>query len=181
MHKFNEIANFASIKCEAKVGTEELKELHYQINDIIYSYNMQFAFPRNIEQAISQLTEVFVKIKDLEVKDAAMDKKNEILTKGRAIVQSLKTYLNNFKYDDSCITSIESMCKFQLSKYLKAKDHLTIETGMELLRENVALSDIAKDITDNLNTQPNIKAFLKMQGEIIEILKTQLQTYAFKA
>ena len=73
------------------------------------------------------------------------------------------------------------MCKFQLSKYLKAKDHLTIETGMELLRENVVLSDIAKDITDNLNTQPNIKAFLKMQGEIIEILKTQLQTYAFKA
>ena len=180
MYKFNEIANFASIKCEAKVGTEELKVLHYQINDIIYSYNMQFAFPRNIEQAISQLTEVFVKIKDLEVKDAAMDKKNEILTKGRAIVQSLKTYLNNFKYDDSCISSIESMCKFQLSNYLKNKDNLTIATGVEMLNVNVMLRDIATDVADNINKQPNIKAFIRMQGEIIEIVSKQLQTYHFK-
>ena len=180
MKKFNEIENFAIIRCEAKVGTEELKELHYQANEIIFMYKMQFAFPRNVERAISQLTGVFVKIKGLEVKDAAMDKKNEILTKGRAIVQSLKTYLNNFKYDDSCITSIESMCKFQLSKYLKAKDKLTIDTGVELLKANVVLSDIAKDVSDNLNSQPKVGVFIKMQEEIIEILSKQLQNYSFK-
>ena len=180
MKKFNEIENFATIRCVAKVGTEELKELHYQANEIIFKYNMQFAFPRNIEQAISQLTEVFVKIKDLEVKDAAMDKKSEILTKGRAIVQSLKAYLKNFKYDDSCITAIESMCKYQLSNYLKNKENLTIATGVEMLEWNVALRDIATDVADNINKQPNIKVFIRMQGEIIEIVSKQLQTYHFK-
>lgn len=71
MKKFNEVKNFTSIRCDAKVGTEALKELHYQANEIIFRYNMQFAFPRNVKQATEQLTEVFVKIKDLEVNDAA--------------------------------------------------------------------------------------------------------------
>lgn len=181
MKKFNELQNFRTISCVAKVSTDALKALHYQANEIIFKYNMQSAFPRNAEQVVRLLTEVFVKIKDLEVKDAAIEKKNEILTKGRMLVQSLKDHINHFKYDNSCVTAIESMCKFQLSKYLKAKDHLTIETGMELLRENVVLSDIAKDVIHNLNMQPNIKPFIKMQGEIIELLKTQLQAYTFKA
>ena len=74
MKKLNEVNNFASIRCDAKVGTEALKELHYQANEIIFRYNMQFAFPRNVKQATEQLTEVFVKIKDLEVNDAAKEK-----------------------------------------------------------------------------------------------------------
>ena len=86
MKKFNEVKNFTSIRCEAKVSTDELKVLHYQANDIIFSYNMQFAFPKNVEQAIKQLTEVFVKIKNLEVKDSALDKKKEILTKGKNVL-----------------------------------------------------------------------------------------------
>lgn len=180
MKKFNEVKNFTSIRCEAKVSTDELKALHYQANDIIFSYNMQFAFPKNVEQAIKQLTEVFVKIKNLEVKDSALDKKKEILTKGRTIVQTLKDYINNFKYDDSCVAAIESMCKFQLSNYLKAKDSLTIQSGVELLEKNTVLREIAKDVANNLNIQPKINPFLKMQEEVIEIAIKQLQNFSFK-
>ena len=180
MKKFNQIENFKTISCVAKVSTDELKELHYQANDVIFSYNMQFAFPKNVEQAIKQLTEVFVKIKNLEVKDSALDKKNEILTKGRTIVQTLKDYINNFKYDDSCVAAIESMCKFQLSNYLKAKDSLTIQSGVELLEKNTVLREIAKDVANNLNIQPKINPFLKMQEEIVEILSKQLQNFSFK-
>jgi Tfp pilus assembly PilM family ATPase len=180
MKKFNEIMNFTVIRCEAKVGTEALRELHYQANEIIFKYNMQFAFPQNAKQAAKQLTEVFVKIKDLEVKDAAKDKKNEILDKGREIVKSLNEYTANFKYDDTCVCAIESMCKYQLSNYLKNKENLTITTGVEILEGNVVLREIANDVTTNLNRQPNIKAFLRMQGEIIDIIVKQLQTFQFR-
>ena len=180
MKKFNEIMNFTVIRCEAKVGTEALRELHYQANEIIFKYNMQFAFPQNAKQAAKQLTEVFVKIKDLDVKDAAKDKKNEILDKGREIVKSLNEYTTNFKYDDTCVCAIESMCKYQLSNYLKNKENLTITTGVEILEGNVVLREIANDVTANLNRQPNIKAFLRMQGEIIDVIGKQLQTFQFR-
>ena len=180
MKKFNQIENFKTISCEAKVSTDELKALHYQANDIIFSYNMQFAFPKNVEQAIKQLTEVFVKIKDLDVKDAAKDKKNEILDKGREIVKSLNEYTANFKYDDTCVCAIESMCKYQLSNYLQNKEDLTITTGVEMLEQNVVLRDIATDVATNINKQPNIKAFVRMQGEVVEILSKQLQNFSFK-
>lgn len=180
MKKFNEVKNFTSVRCDAKVGTEALKDLHYQANEIIFRYNMQFAFPRNVQQATEQLTEVFVKIKDLEVKDAAKEKQTEILAKGREIVKSLKEYVKNFKYEDSCVNAIESMCKYQLSKFLKDKENLTFATGIELLEGNVVLRGIANDVTANLNRQPSIKAFIRMQGELIEIVSKRLQAYHFK-
>lgn len=180
MKKFNEIKNFGTIRCQAKVGTEQLKELHHEANEIIFKYNMQFAFPKNVERTISLLTELFIKIKELEVKGAAQDKQQELLQTGREIIKSLKGYLKNFKYDNSCIEAIEHMCKFQLSKYLKAKDTLTISEGLQLLESNIILRDIANDIEVNLNAQPNIKPFIRMQDEIIEAVSKQLHAYSFK-
>jgi hypothetical protein len=72
------------------------------------------------------------------------------------------------------------MCKYQLSNYLKNKENLTITTGVEILEGNVVLREIANDVTANLNRQPNIKAFLRMQGEIIYIISKQLQTLQFR-
>jgi hypothetical protein len=72
------------------------------------------------------------------------------------------------------------MCKYQLSNYLKNKENLTIAAGVELLEGNVVLRDIANDVAANLNRQPNIKAFLRMQGEIIDIISKQLQTLQFR-
>jgi hypothetical protein len=72
------------------------------------------------------------------------------------------------------------MCKYQLSNYLKNKENLTIATGVAMLEENVMLRNIATDVADNTNKQPSIKAFVRMQGEIIEIVSKQLQTYHFK-
>lgn len=110
----------------------------------------------------------------------AKEKQEEILAKGREIVKSLNEYASNFKFDDTCIGAIESMCKYQLSNYLKNKENLTIATGVEMLEGNVVLREIANDVTANLNRQPNIKAFLRMQGEIIDIISKQLQTLQFR-
>ena len=180
MKKFNEINGYGTIRCEAKVSTDKLKELHYKANDIIYKYNMQYAFPRNTQKAIDELSDVFVQIKELEVADAAKVKKEELLKQGRNIVTLLKVHIKSFKYDDSCVSCIESMCKFQLSKYLKSQNTLNIDSGVQLLVDNVMLRDIANDVAANLNRQPNIKAFLRMQGEIIDIISGELQTFQFK-
>lgn len=179
MRKFKDIEGFKSIRCEAKVGTDKLKELHYKANDIIFKYNMQFAFPRNVEIAEQLLKDVFIEIKDLDVNEKAQAKKDEILKLGRVMVANLIAYRKQFKYDESCITAIEGMCKYRLSDYLKKKDSLTIADGVSLLRDNQALNQIVGDVSDNLNIKPQVKAFIKMQDEIIEIISKQLKEYSF--
>lgn len=179
MKKFKDIEGFKSIKCEAKVGTDKLKELHYRANDIIFKYNMQFAFPRNVEIAEQLLKDVFIEIKDLDVNEKAQAKKDEILKLGRVMVANLIAYRKQFKYDESCVTAIEGMCKYRLSDYLKKKDSLTIADGVSLLRDNQALNQIVGDVSDNLNIKPQVKAFIKMQDEIIEIISKQLKGYSF--
>lgn len=179
MRKFKEIEGFKYIKCEAKVGTDKLKELHYKANDIIFKYNMQFAFPRNVEIAEQLLKEVFVEIKDLDVNEKAQAKKDEILKLGRVLVSNLIEYRKLFKYDESCVAAIEGMCKYRLSDYLKKKDSLTIADGVSLLIDNQTLNQIVGDVSDNLNIKPQVKAFIKMQDEIIEIISKQLKEYSF--
>ena len=179
MKKFNEITDYKNISCINKVGTEELKELHYKANKIIFDYNMQHAFPQNTTKVINQLTEVFIKIKNLEVKSSATSKKEELLEQGRKIVNGLKEYIKNFKYDDSCINAIENMCRFQLSKYLKGKDRLTITDIIKLLEENQSLYQIVEDVENNLNTNIKVKPFLRMQEELIDMVSNKLQQYSF--
>ena len=179
MTKFINIQDFATIKCEAKASNDGLKTLHYQANEIIFHYNQQFAFPRNVQAAIDELTKVFVDIRDLKVPDAVNAKKQEIIQKGRTIVKSLKDYKENFSYDASCIGGIESMCKFQLSGFLKHKENLSIEEGVRILQNNQMLREIVNDVERQLRAKPKVEAFLRMQGEIIELLESQLRCYAF--
>lgn len=179
MKKFKEIEGYGMIKCDAKASTDKLKELHYIANDIIYKYNMQFAFPRNVQKAIDELTKVFIQINELGVSDSATGKKQEILKKGRELVMSLKGYIKTFQYNDDCISCVEGMCKFQLSKYLKNKETLSVENGVQLLTENILMREIVNDVEANLNKHPNVKAFMKMQGEIIDVLSKKLQEYSF--
>lgn len=177
---FKDIQNFEAIRCEAKVSVDKLTALHYAANEIIFRYNMQPAFPRNVEEAVRRLTEVFVQIKELEVKESAKAKQQEILTKGREVVKSLNSYKKNFQYDNSCVGAVESMCKYQLAIFLKRKDSLTFKDGVDILEDNLTLHGIISDVESNLNTKPNTKAFDRMQGEIIGMLSQNLQTYSFK-
>ena len=78
MKKFNEIPNFKTLRCEAKISEDKLTILHYRINEIIFKYNMQSAFPINVQKATEQLVVVFQQIKELEVKDAVKPKQEEI-------------------------------------------------------------------------------------------------------
>lgn len=179
MKRFNSIQDFAAIKCEAKACSDALRKLHYQANEIIYSHAQQYAFPRNVQAAIDELTKTFVKIKDLEVPATAKAKKEEILQKGRKMVRSLKAYKQNFTYDKSCVDGIEAMCRFQLHKRLAIGDNLSIEEGAGFLQGNKILKAIAEDVEQQLHTKPRINRFLQMQGEIIEALGKQLQEYSF--
>ena len=177
---FSKIENYGAIRCDARASIDKLSTLHYAVNEIIFRYNMQPAFPRNVEEAVKRLTEVFVQIKELEITESAKAKQQEILAKGRELIKSLNAYKKNFKHDASCVSAVESMCKYQLSKYLGRKNALTFRDGIEILEDNQMLHDIIGDVESNLNTKPKTKAFDRMQGEIIGMLSKNLQTYSFK-
>jgi hypothetical protein len=71
------------------------------------------------------------------------------------------------------------MCRFQLSKYLKGKDRLTITDIIKLLEENQSLYQIVEDVENNLNTNIKVKPFLRMQEELIDMVSNKLQQYSF--
>ena len=179
MNKFNSIKDFVIIKCEAKACNDALRELHHKANEIIYNHSQQYAFPRNVQTVMDDLTNTFLEIKGLEVPHTTKAKKEEILQKGREMIRSLRQYKQHFKYDDSCVGGIEAMCKFQLHKYLSSKNALSVEEGAEYLRSNKILKEIAEDVEQKLNVKPKINAFLRMQNEIIELLEDKLRGYAF--
>ena len=54
-----------------------------------------------------------------------------------------------------------------------------ITEGVSLLRDNQTLNQIVGDVSVNLNIKPQVKAFIKMQDEIIEIINKQLKNFSF--
>jgi len=180
MIRFSDIKDFATISCGAKAGNDSLKTLQYQANDIIYHYNQQFAFPRNVQAAIDELTKVFIEIRDLEVPETVNAKKQEILQKGRVIVKSLIAYKQNFAYDQSCVEYVKLMCGFQLHDYLDRRAHMSFADGIGRLQDSLMLRGIVNDVEQNLHVRikPQVNAFMRMHGEIFDILKTKLQDYA---
>lgn len=179
MKKFYEIDDFSQI--EVKTSYCSLKSLLFDANGIIYKYLHTYAFPQFVSAAREELTKVMKQISDLEISSSKYrPQQEEILEKGRKIVISLQKYERGFQYDNSCIEAISTTAKYQVLDFLQTKDKMSFAKGLELLGRNNLTYSTIHTIEEMFSTKVNVSTFYRLQDEIINLLKTKLDTYAFK-
>ena len=172
MKRFNEIDNFKFLKCDSKLSNDDLKKLHYALNDVIYQYNNQFAYPANTQIVLDKLINLFQQIKELKIdNNQILAKQNELLTKGRSLVKSLKNYIDTFKFEQNDNKNIDSIIKFQFVKFKKIQQQQNkIIEYYNLICENKFIYDNlcqkAKENNVNLGNV-NIPNFQRLQKQLI--------------
>lgn len=166
MKKINEIG-VSIIKCKNKQGTDNLKELHYKINDLLYKNANTYAIKSIAIYIEKQLVEYGIELNNLQVPDSAKAKKNEILAALRDMVINLRKYLAEYNVNpNEEKQAATAILKYRLSNYIKSKQTLTTDQIIALLEENKTIYDLL---------QVEYEPFRKMQDELIQILNKKFE------
>jgi hypothetical protein len=158
------------IKCEAKEGTDKLKEIHYQINDVLYKNSGKYIFQSHAERLYNQLCDYGKRLASLEVPDKANPKKSELLTKLRTICNSLKVYKKQAQTSED-VKEMQSAINWLLHRFIEAKDNITDEQALELLKETKELSDAVYPWEEELK----LTNLVKMNRQLINLITTKYQ------
>lgn len=159
--------NLNIVKPQHKEGTDKLKELHYKVNDVMFNYNKQYIAPKTAERLFSLLCKYGVSIKDLELPQRAIEKRDEILSALRDACNSLKNYKDNYKTTTEDKSQAQKTLNYAVSQYLTKKEEYTDEDYLKALRRNKTL--YTEYNTEGLKTT----AFKKMQAECLEHINSK--------
>ncbi len=179
MKKFCEIKNFSQI--EESTNYCLLKSLLFEANGIIYKYRQAYAFPLLVKQAKDEIIKTMQQISGLKLTSPKYKPQQEaILAKGRAIVAALTNYEQEFQFDESSAAAIDTSAKFQVRTFLQTKDVMTFSQGIDLLERNKLLYATIRTIEEQLSIKISIPSFFRLQDDIINRMKGDLDKYAFE-
>lgn len=124
------------IRLENKIGCEELRKIHFKINDLLYDHCTRLISYDCASILSDAFCEIGIELKALEVPNKAEPKKNELLAKLREKVLLLRKYKNS---TDSIATKTDNsrIYKRCLAKYMRIKDQESLELYIECLQENL--------------------------------------------
>lgn len=162
--------NVTPIKCEAKEGTDKLKEIHYRINDLLYANSGKYLFQRQAEKLYQDLCALGKELSLLQVPDRASAKKAELLTKLRVVCNSLNVYRKQQQTSED-LDAMQRCLNWYTHRYIEARDNLTPEKALELLMESKELRDCVYPWDESLKTVNLIKA----NRQLINYLTTEFQ------
>lgn len=159
------------IKTVAKEGSPQLKELHCDINDVMYKYSWKYLSPKMSTRIYNQLAELGKKVNELSVPDKAKAKKEEILSAMRTALRNLKTYGNDYRWMPTDADEVQRSLKFLLNDYLKHKGDADFD-AIEALAVNKEIWD---DMYMGCPYKNNIETgkFKSMQNELLKEVETK--------
>lgn len=152
------------IKCEAKEGTDKLKALHFQINDILYKNKGKYIDQKLAYSMYTDLCALGVQLDELEVPERARAKKKELLSKLRPICTNLKEY-RKLPMTMEDVPQMQKALGFFVHCYIDAKenDNIKPEEVLALLVESRRLWDAFCAYEQYLKTD----TFIKINGELL--------------
>lgn len=166
------------ISCTNREGSDKIKDIHYQINDIIFQWGYKYMTPIDAHFVYNQLCELGKQLKDLEVPDRAQAKKDEILIKLRGICTNLKTYHDTYRLgSQEDVQQAMSTTKYLVSTYLKDRQNkaLTPQRIVELLEEHKRIrTNMLQPLSQLYNVSYNT-SFTNMPEELINTLRCMYQ------
>lgn len=177
MKRFNEIQNFKNI--EVKTNYCALKSALYNINGLIIKYKEAFAFPELVKAADEELVAAFKEIKTMKLSEKHEKERAAILACGRDIIISLREYMRTFTYDNDCIDAAARTARFQVRNFIKSKNDMTINGGVEMLKRNMLVYEAIKNVEQNCKTKIEVESFYGLQDDVLNLVKKKLDGYAF--
>lgn len=179
MKKFKEIDGITDIK--VKTDYCELKGAIYRINGIIRSYLHSYAFPSLVEQLKKELIDEGIKVNEMKMSEKYTSQRKAVLDKLKDVISVLKNYSKNFSYDETCTSAITASTKFQIQRFLKAREtqSISVEQCMELLKRNLLIYQCVKDVETKLNTSLQLSKFVTLQNDVKTELNKLLEVYDF--
>ena len=184
MKRIEELINLKSISCKNKETSDELKELHYKANQILFRYIKRYAFKDYTEQLEKELTDIFIEInKCSHLNWKQNQKREEILSIGRTIIKTLKAYNKEFKYilNPSIEEVLTKQLLFCLFQYSKHKEQMGIEDKLMMLKENNTIIGILlkynlspNNKSNNTNLDYKVSNFFKLQEQLAEQIKDEV-------
>jgi hypothetical protein len=159
------------IKCEQKEGTDKLKDLHYRINDILYSNSGKYIDKALAQSLYGDLCGLGVELDALEVPERARAKKTELLGKLRTVCMNLKDYRKQPQtIEDTQLMQAAINWVVHLCIDAKEKNELTPEKVLELLKETKRVYEAFKPFEEHLKTD----TLIKLNGELVNNIDTNL-------
>ena len=153
---------------KTKNTTEELKVLHYKANDICFTFDSILISSEAASFIEAKLTGIALKIKDLDIKqDAPNRKKQELLTILRTYVKALRDY------KDSADSDASEAEKAKVLNYLLARQILYKKQGKYKEADAILKQLKANKLYFRLYPTDNdkITKFIEFQNELIDDLK----------
>lgn len=173
MKKLIEITGVNTIKPETRETVDDLKELHYKANELLFSYNYTNINLKMAEALKKQFTKIGESIKDLDLhfKPKVNQKKNEILVILRTIVKAITNYINDYDDRDD-LKGAQAVINYQVAQYIKGKENnATEEEIIKQLKRNKIIHTCYIKGNDNIKSD----TFIKMQQELINKLTNKYQ------
>lgn len=179
MIQFGKDLGLNPIKCTNKEGTDQLKSLHYQVNDILFTLNGKLVFKSTATKAFNSLTELGKTIKELPVPDKANAKKEEILGKLREVCLKLRNYITTYKEEESDVPAMQKSVNFWLHRYIdeKSKNGLTLSVIVSLLQDQKELWENVYHWRDQLKLDNFRKANTEIMGMVTRICTIKEESY----
>lgn len=161
------------IKCQNREGTEQLKKLHYDVNDILFKWRGKYMFQADAEQVFTELCNAGKEINALVVPEKAAAKKMELLTALRNICTTLRGYCREEQTSED-LELMQKAINFWLHSFIEEKQKGAIPTEkiIELLTECSRLWCRTERWRDELN----LGNFTKANAELLNILKQRYET-----
>lgn len=157
------------IKCENKEGTDKLKEIHHDINDILYRTRYAYIFKRDANDIYTRLCAYGKDLAGLEVPDRAKAKQEELLAKLRVVCNSLNVY----RKQDQTFEDVDKMDKalgFFTHRFIEIKDNITFEKATELLKESKELYNNVYPFAERLS---KIENFIRCNTQLLTWIQSE--------
>ena len=155
------------IKCEAKEGTDKIKEIHYAVNDILYENSGKYIFQPMAERIYNQLCDYGKQLASLQVPDRANAKKSELLSKLRTVCNSLKVYKGQNQTSED-LKEMQAAINWLLHRFIEAKPTLTPEQALKFLKETKEMRDYVFPWDEDLKTGNLVKMNTQLINFITE-------------
>lgn len=155
------------IKCQNKQGSEGIRKIHEEINDVLYPNTYKYIDQELAIDMYTKLCDCGKRLSELKVPEGALAKKKELLSELRKRCMVLKDY-KNIQNTVEDTPQMQKVVNFFLHQWIEQKNkQLTSEIILKYLKESKRIYNAFKKWDEHLN----LEMLAKANGEMLRCIE----------